>query len=90
MAKDQKIANKSYDFLFKIMLLGDSCVGKTAILSRFTDDSFSPSFISTIGLDFRIQTIELRGKKIKLQIWDTSGQVSINTPFLYFNNKHNN
>ena len=83
MAKDQKIAKKSYDFLFKIMLLGDSSVGKTSILCRFTDDSFSPSFISTIGLDFRIQTIELRDKKIKLQIWDTSGQVSIGTPFIF-------
>ena len=71
-----KMAKKSYDFLFKLLLIGDSSVGKTAILLRFSDDSFSPNFISTIGIDFRIKTIEIRGKKIKLQIWDTAGQVS--------------
>ena len=70
-----KMAKKSYDFLFKLLLIGDSSVGKTAILLRFSDDSFSPNFISTIGIDFRIKTIEIRGKKIKLQIWDTAGQV---------------
>ena len=71
------MAKKSYDFLFKLLLIGDSSVGKTAILLRFSDDSFSPNFISTIGIDFRIKTIEIRGKKIKLQIWDTAGQVSL-------------
>ena len=71
------MAKKSYDFLFKLLLIGDSSVGKTAILLRFSDDSFSPNFISTIGIDFRIKTIEIRGKKIKLQIWDTAGQVCL-------------
>ena len=71
------MAKKSYDYLFKLLLIGDSSVGKTAILLRFADDSFSPNFISTIGIDFRIKTIEIRGKKIKLQIWDTAGQVMI-------------
>ena len=71
------MAKKSYDYLFKLLLIGDSSVGKTAILLRFADDSFSPNFISTIGIDFRIKTIEIRGKKIKLQIWDTAGQVRI-------------
>ena len=76
------MAKKSYDFLFKLLLIGDSSVGKTAILLRFSDDSFSPNFISTIGIDFRIKTIEIRGKKIKLQIWDTAGQVRIK--FTYY------
>jgi len=49
-------------------------VGKTCILCRFSDDSFNSSFISTIGIDFKMKTIELNGKKIKLQIWDTAGQ----------------
>ena len=71
------MAKKSYDYLFKLLLIGDSSVGKTAILLRFADDSFSPNFISTIGIDFRIKTVEIRGKKIKLQIWDTAGQVMI-------------
>ena len=69
------MAKKSYDFLFKLLLIGDSSVGKTAIILRFSEDAFSPTFISTIGIDFRIKTIEIRGKKIKLQIWDTAGQV---------------
>merc|ERR1712110_303608 len=68
------MAKKSYDLLFKLLLIGDSGVGKTCILFRFSDDAFNTTFISTIGIDFKIKTIELRGKKIKLQIWDTAGQ----------------
>ena len=68
------MAKKSYDLLFKLLLIGDSGVGKTCILFRFSDDAFNNTFISTIGIDFKIKTIELRGKKVKLQIWDTAGQ----------------
>ena len=71
------MAKKSYDLLFKLLLIGDSSVGKTAIILRFADDKFSPTFIGTIGIDFRIKTIELGDKKIKLQIWDTAGQVHL-------------
>uniref|UniRef100_A0A0R3RU64 Ras-related protein Rab-8A n=1 Tax=Elaeophora elaphi TaxID=1147741 RepID=A0A0R3RU64_9BILA len=70
---------KSYDYLFKLLLIGDSGVGKTCVLFRFSDDSFNNSFISTIGIDFKIRTIELDGKKIKLQIWDTAGQERFRT-----------
>uniref|UniRef100_A0A5S6QAG8 Ras-related protein Rab-8A n=1 Tax=Trichuris muris TaxID=70415 RepID=A0A5S6QAG8_TRIMR len=70
---------KTYDYLFKLLLIGDSGVGKTCLLFRFAEDSFSPSFISTIGIDFKIRTIELDGKKIKLQIWDTAGQERFRT-----------
>ena len=63
------MAKKNYDLLFKLLLIGDSGVGKTCILFRFSDDSFNASFISTIGIDFKIKTIELDGRKIKLQIW---------------------
>uniref|UniRef100_A0A914HNX5 Ras-related protein Rab-13 n=1 Tax=Globodera rostochiensis TaxID=31243 RepID=A0A914HNX5_GLORO len=62
-----------------LLLIGDSGVGKTCILYRFSDDAFNTSFISTIGIDFKIKTIELRGKKIKLQIWDTAGQERFHT-----------
>jgi GTPase SAR1 family protein len=48
-------------------------------LLRFSDDSFTPSFITTIGIDFKIRTIELDGKRIKLQIWDTAGQERFRT-----------
>lgn len=54
-------------------------VGKSCLLLRFSDDSFTPSFITTIGIDFKIRTIELDGKRIKLQIWDTAGQERFRT-----------
>eukprot|EP00013_Stygamoeba_regulata_P000273 CAMPEP_0177636530 /NCGR_PEP_ID=MMETSP0447-20121125/4488_1 /TAXON_ID=0 /ORGANISM="Stygamoeba regulata, Strain BSH-02190019" /LENGTH=218 /DNA_ID=CAMNT_0019138399 /DNA_START=226 /DNA_END=882 /DNA_ORIENTATION=- len=69
----------SYDYLIKLLLIGDSGVGKSCLLLRFSDDSFTPSFITTIGIDFKIRTIELGGKKIKLQIWDTAGQERFRT-----------
>jgi len=69
----------SYDYLIKLLLIGDSGVGKSCLLLRFCDDSFTPSFIATIGIDFKIRTIELDGKKIKLQMWDTAGQERFRT-----------
>ncbi|KAH8273766.1 ras-related protein Rab-10 [Drosophila bipectinata] len=73
------MAKKTYDLLFKLLLIGDSGVGKTCILFRFSDDAFTSTFISTIGIDFKIKTVELQGKKIKLQIWDTAGQERFHT-----------
>jgi len=66
-------------FLIKLLLIGDSGVGKSCLLLRFSEDSFAPSFITTIGIDYKIRTIELEGKKIKLQIWDTAGQERFRT-----------
>ena len=60
-----------YDHLIKLLLIGDSGVGKSCLLLRFSDDSFTTSFITTIGIDFKIKTIDLDGKRVKLQIWDT-------------------
>ena len=68
-----------YDYLVKLLLIGDSGVGKSCIMMRFADDSFSSSFITTIGIDFKIKTITLNNKKIKLQIWDTAGQERFRT-----------
>lgn len=65
---------KPYDYIFKILIVGDSGVGKSALLARFADDQFSESFIATIGVDFKIRTISIGGKNVKLQIWDTAGQ----------------
>jgi len=70
---------QAYDYLIKLLLIGDSGVGKSCLLLRFSDDSFTPSFITTIGIDFKIRTIELDGKRIKLQIWDTAGQERFRT-----------
>lgn len=71
--------SNDYDYLFKILLIGDSGVGKSCVLLRFADDVFSDSHISTIGVDFKIRTIELYNKVIKLQIWDTAGQERFRT-----------
>jgi small GTP-binding protein len=62
------------DYLIKIVLIGDSGVGKTNILSRFTRDQFNPASKSTIGVEFATKTMEVRGKNVKAQIWDTAGQ----------------
>ncbi|XP_031391380.1 GTP-binding protein YPTM2 isoform X1 [Punica granatum] len=71
--------NPEYDYLFKLLLIGDSGVGKSCLLLRFADDSYLESYISTIGVDFKIRTVEQDGKTIKLQIWDTAGQERFRT-----------
>ena len=68
-----------YDYLFKVLLIGDSGVGKSALLTRFTDRTFTESYMITIGVDFKIQTIKLDDKIIKLQLWDTAGQERFRT-----------
>ncbi|CAA3018782.1 ras-related RABD2a-like [Olea europaea subsp. europaea] len=73
------IMNPEYDYLFKLLLIGDSGVGKSCLLLRFADDSYLDSYISTIGVDFKIRTVEQDGKTIKLQIWDTAGQERFRT-----------
>ena len=64
----------------KFLLIGDSGVGKSCLLTRFVDDVFSPSFMSTVGIDFKIRSILLNsGGRVKLQIWDTAGQERFRT-----------
>lgn len=64
----------NYEYLFKILLIGDAGVGKTSMLARFADDTYSENYISTIGVDFKIKTVAINNILIKLQIWDTAGQ----------------
>lgn len=71
--------NEEYDYLFKLLLIGDSGVGKSCILLRFADDTFSDSYISTIGVDFKIRTLMINNKQVKLQIWDSAGQERFRT-----------
>ena len=68
------MSTKNVDYIEKILLIGNSGVGKSNILMKFADDDFTSNFIVTIGIDFKIKTIDVNGLKIKLQIWDTAGQ----------------
>jgi len=63
-----------YDYLYKVVLIGDSGVGKSNLLSRFTRNEFNLETKSTIGVEFATRSIQLDGKTIKAQIWDTAGQ----------------
>ena len=67
-------SNHKIDYLFKLLILGESGVGKTCLLLRYVDDSFTANYLTTIGIDFKIKIIKLKNKLIKLQIWDTAGQ----------------
>lgn len=81
--------NSDYDYLFKLLLIGDSGVGKSCLLLRFADDTYTQDYILTIGVDFKIRTVELDGKTIKLQIWDTAGQERFRTITLsYYRGAH--
>ena len=68
------MADAEYDYLFKVVLIGDSGVGKSNLLSRFTRNEFSLDSKSTIGVEFATKSIQAEGKTIKAQIWDTAGQ----------------
>lgn len=65
---------EEFDFLFKIVMIGDSGVGKSNLLSRFVDNSFNMDSKPTIGVEFATKNINIEGKSIKNQIWDTAGQ----------------
>ena len=68
-----------YDYLFKILLVGNSGVGKSSLLLKYTENCFCDQHISTIGVDFKIHTVDIDGKIVKLQIWDTAGQERFRT-----------
>jgi Ras-related protein Rab-1A len=73
------VGEEVYDYLFKLLLIGDSGVGKSSLLLRFSDDTYETNFNSTIGVDFKIKTVDLDDKVVKLQIWDTAGQERFRT-----------
>ena len=70
----------SYAYLFKYIIIGDVSVGKSCLLLQFTDRRFQPVHDLTIGVEFGSRLVQLDGKPIKLQIWDTAGQVLLTPP----------
>ncbi len=63
-----------FDCVVKLILIGNSGVGKTAVAYRYTEDSFLQKTVSSTGIDFRVKKIEVNGLKVKVQVWDTAGQ----------------
>ncbi|XP_077102160.1 RAB3D, member RAS oncogene family, a [Siphateles boraxobius] len=68
------VADQNFDYMFKLLIIGNSSVGKTSFLFRYADDSFTSAFVSTVGIDFKVKTVYRNEKRVKLQIWDTAGQ----------------
>lgn len=71
--------DEKYDYMVKLVIIGDSAVGKTNILLRFVSDEYKMTHITTIGVDFKIKIMEIDGLNIKMQIWDTAGQERFKT-----------
>ena len=83
------MADDEYDYIFKVLLLGNSDVGKSSLLLRFVDSLWNDAFVPTIGVDFKVKTLEINNKKVKMQIWDTAGQERFRTVVsTYFRGAH--
>ncbi|GAV70758.1 Ras domain-containing protein [Cephalotus follicularis] len=74
MGQKQEEDSGGGEYLFKIVLIGDSAVGKSNLLSRFACNEFDSNSKATIGVEFQTQVVEIDGKEVKAQIWDTAGQ----------------
>ena len=77
--KEVPVTDETYEKLFKILLLGDSSVGKSSLFLSFMDKSWNETFVPTIGVDFKIKTINVNNMNIKYQVWDTAGQERFRT-----------
>ena len=75
MENDDSRKNSVYfDLRFKIIIIGESNVGKTSVIKKYTQNKFSGVYLTTVGFDFQHKKINIDDKKIRLQIWDTAGQ----------------
>jgi len=74
-----EMEGEQFDFGVKLLMIGDSGVGKSCLLSRYTGGVFHDTFIATIGIDFKIKYLDVLGSRVKLQIWDTAGQERFRT-----------
>ena len=80
---------KEYDYIFKVLLVGNSVVGKSSLILRYVDQIWNDVFVPTIGVDFKVKSLEIENKSIKLQIWDTAGQERFrNVISSYFKGAH--
>lgn len=75
-------ADQNFDYMFKLLIIGNSSVGKTSFLFRYADDSFTSAFVSTVGIDFKVKTVYRNDKRVKLQIWVSFGSFSVTTVFV--------
>ncbi|EMP33558.1 Ras-related protein Rab-3A [Chelonia mydas] len=66
-------SDQNFDYMFKLLIIGNSSVGKTSFLFRYVDDTFTPAFVSTVGIDFKVKTVYRNDKRVKLQIWGLCG-----------------
>ena len=83
------MVEEEYDFIFKVLLLGNSDVGKSSLLLRYVDSVWNDAFVPTIGVDFKVKTLTINEKKVKMQIWDTAGQERFRTVVAtYFRGAH--
>jgi Ras-related protein Rab-8A len=65
---------EKYDFMAKVIIIGDSGIGKTVLITRYCESNFKESYIATIGVDFKVKTVTVGDRRYRLQIWDTAGQ----------------
>ncbi|XP_019334859.1 ras-related protein Rab-3B isoform X1 [Alligator mississippiensis] len=84
--RNKDASDQNFDYMFKLLIIGNSSVGKTSFLFRYADDTFTPAFVSTVGIDFKVKTVCRNDKRVKLQIWQIfhSGEVSAGPAFQSF------
>ena len=70
---------ENFDYLIKVLLVGESGVGKTCLLQQFIENRFIPNHLPTIAIDFRMKVIKIKHINLKMQLWDTAGQERFNT-----------
>ena len=79
LANNQTQNTMAADYVFKVIIVGEAGVGKSCLLRRYADQSFTENYINTIGVDFKVRTLEVNGKMVKLNIWDSAGQERFRT-----------
>ena len=83
------MAEDEYDYIFKVLLIGNSDVGKSSLILRYVDQIWNDVFVPTIGVDFKVKSLEVDKKLVKMQIWDTAGQERFrNVISSYFKGAH--